>query len=410
MKKVTVTAPCGEVTGIVERGMKVFRGVPYAEAERFALPHACKKAERYDATHFGNCCPQDRAYFDESKTSAFYHAEFRKGLTFSYGEDCLNLNVYAPECGDKLPVVLFIHGGSFVKGSSDERATDGEAFCRRGVVLVSANYRLNAFGMLSDGSVPFNLALYDQLAALSWVKKNISAFGGDPDNITLAGQSAGAISVQILVLNSEVKRDVARAFMMSGGGFLRGLFAPHSPQAAERFARRVVKEAGVADFSELKNLSAKELYLAWKKAYGGSPAALLATLPVMDGVIAKRDNYSAFAESPQVDVMFGVTGNDMVAPLLRRAVADYARRSPAACYGYLFGHELPGGGKRGTWHSCDLWYVFGSLERSDRPFGDDDREVSRRLTDAVCSFARCGTPQCDGREWGRLPGYVERIR
>ena len=216
------TPPCGAVRGSIERGMKVFRGVPYASAERFCVPEKRTWDGVADALVFGQCCPQGRAYYDESVLSPFYYNEFRRGLSFAYGEDCLRLNVFAPVDAQKSPVLVFLHGGAFAHGSSDELPFDGEEICKRGVTLVTVNYRLNVFGFVSDGSVPYNLGLHDQIAALRWVNENISAFGGDPDNVTLSGQSAGAISTQILALDDGVKALVKRVFMMSGGGFVKG--------------------------------------------------------------------------------------------------------------------------------------------------------------------------------------------
>ena len=403
----TANPPCGALRGSVERGMKVFRGVTYAVAERFALPEKCAWDGVRDALEFGNGCPQGRAFYDESVLSPFYYNEFRRGLTLRHGENCLCLNIFAPENADRAPVLVFLHGGAFAHGSSDELPFDGEEICKRGVVLVTVNYRLNIFGFVSDGSVPYNLGLHDQIAALRWVNGNISAFGGDPDNVTLSGQSAGAISTQVLALNDEVKTLVKRVFMMSGGGFVKGIFRPHNARLTARLAEKTVRCAGVQSFAELKTLGAKELFDAWNKAFNSSPLMQLAVLPAMDGVVAKKENYDAFSRESQLPALIGVTSHDLVAPLMRSAAKNYAKTSPAACWQYLFSKEPPGGGKKGAWHSADLWYVFGTLSRSHRPFGEDDRELSRRMTDAVCAFARDGVPRTDGAPWGRAPYYRE---
>lgn len=399
MEYVFVNTENGKIGGTTERGMRVFAGIPYARAERFGLPETTSWDGVFNATEFGECCPQKRAYYDESVYAPFYHREFRKGVDFRYGENCLCLNVYAPLTGENHPVAVFVHGGSFVKGSSDELPFDGEEFCKRGVVLVTVNYRLGAFGFLSDGGTPFNLALHDQKAAVEWVSRNIAAFGGDPSNITLMGQSAGAMSVQVLVLCDEIKTKVKRAVLMSGGGVLHGIFAPHDAKFTEKFSRKVVKAAGVSGFAGLKDLSARELFDAWQKASAGSLLATVATFPCFDGEIAKKENYRRFSETEQLPVMFGTTANDIVPGLLRRAEKEYARRSTADCWSYRFNHVPAGDGKKGAWHSCDLWYVFGSLDRCWRPFTADDREVSRRLSEAVCTFATDGIPKNDGKAW-----------
>lgn len=402
-----VTPPCGAVRGSIERGMKVFRGVPYASAERFCVPEKRTWDGVADALVFGQCCPQGRAYYDESVLSPFYYNEFRRGLSFAYGEDCLRLNVFAPVDAQKSPVLVFLHGGAFAHGSSDELPFDGEEICKRGVTLVTVNYRLNVFGFVSDGSVPYNLGLHDQIAALRWVNENISAFGGDPDNVTLSGQSAGAISTQILALDDGVKALVKRVFMMSGGGFVKGVFRPHNARLTARLAEKTVRCAGVQSFAELKTLGAKELFDAWNKAFNSSPLMQLAVLPAMDGVIARKERYESFGRDGQLPALIGVTSEDLIAPLMRSAAKSYAVKSPADCWQYMFSKEPPGGGRKGAWHSSDLWYVFGTLSRSHRPFGEDDRELSRRMTDAVCAFARDGVPRTDGAPWGRAPYYRE---
>ena len=404
---VYASPPCGAVKGRAERGMKVFLGIPYARADRFCLPERARWEGTFDATRFGECCPQKRAYADESVYSPFYYREFREGVGFRYGEDCLVLNVYAPARGENLPVVLFVHGGSFFKGSADERPFDGEEYCKRGVILVTMNYRLGAFGMLSDDSVPFNLALHDQFSALEWVHDNIAAFGGNPDNVTFAGQSAGAISVQIHALRRETAKYAARVVMMSGGGFLGGLFAPHDQKYAVRFAKKVVAAAGVKDFDGLRKLDVEDLFKAWQRAFDGSLTAQIAVLPCMDGVLASRENYDRFDDERQLPALFGVTGKDIAPAIMRRAVKKYAERSSADCYGYIFDLPLAGGGKKGAWHSCDLWFAFGTLSRSWRPFAAEDYEASRRLADAVCSFASRGVPASDGRAWVKLPEKFE---
>lgn len=399
--------PCGALRGSVERGMKVYRGVTYAVAERFALPEKFAWEGVRDALEFGEGCPQGRAFYDESVFSPFYYNEFRRGLTLRHGENCLCLNIFAPYNAESAPVLVFLHGGAFAHGSSDELPFDGVEICKRGVVLVTVNYRLNIFGFVSDGSVPFNLGLHDQIAALRWVRDNISAFGGNPDNVTLAGQSAGAISTQVLALDDEVKTLVKRVFMMSGGGFVKGLFRPHGTGSTVRLAEKTIRCAGVKSFDGLKSLDAKTLYDAWDRAFKSSPLMQLAVLPAMDGVIAKKENYAAFSHESQLPALIGVTSHDLVAPLMRAAARDYAKSSPADCWQYIFSKEPPGGGRKGAWHSADLWYVFGTLSRSHRPFGDDDRELSRRMTDAVCAFARDGVPRTDDAPWGKSPYYTE---
>lgn len=184
-------------------------GIKYAEAKRFQKPVLKNLEKHTEAVAYGNCCAQSRQFFDESKSKKkmdlFYYREFREGLRFKYGEDCLNLNIYAPKGKKNLPVLLYIHGGAFVICSSDEKPFDGQYIAKEDVICVCANYRLNVFGYYSDDKTS-NLAFYDMICAIEWVKNNIAEFGGNPDNITLMGQSAGAISLQNLILLPKVKK------------------------------------------------------------------------------------------------------------------------------------------------------------------------------------------------------------
>ena len=138
MQTKTVASPAGNITGVVTDYGALFRGIPYAEAERFGKPRPVP-ARDIDATAPGPCCYQMRAFWDEEHR--FYYREFRQGQTFRYGEDCQVLDIYAPEGAKDAPVILFIHGGSFTGGSADEKQFDGSAYARRGVVYVAINYR-----------------------------------------------------------------------------------------------------------------------------------------------------------------------------------------------------------------------------------------------------------------------------
>ena len=201
----------GQVHGVQKDGYTVFRGVPYAKPpvgeKRFCPPEepACWEGV-YKADHFGCVCPQT-----EHEPDSFYGKEFYLDPEFGMkqSEDCLYLNIWTPAntVDEKLPVAFWIHGGAFMHGFSHESEFDGAAYCERGVILVAINYRLGAFGFLahpwlseeSGAGRSGNYAILDQIAALKWVKENIAAFGGDPENITVFGQSAGCMSVQTLV-------------------------------------------------------------------------------------------------------------------------------------------------------------------------------------------------------------------
>ena len=205
----------GVVRGKAESGVHAFLGIPYAappfDANRMRPPQPVRpwKGER-DATAFGPTTPKG----DYPPQFAPLFPE-----VVIPGEDCLNLNVWTPDpSATGLPVLVWIHGGSFMNGSSSVGEYDGTAFARDGVVCVSINYRLAAEGFLFLDDGIANLGLLDQLAALRWVQDNISAFGGDPARVTVAGESAGAMSVTTLLSMPLAKGLFAQAIAQSGAG------------------------------------------------------------------------------------------------------------------------------------------------------------------------------------------------
>ena len=204
MNYVECSTNCGVIRGIETEKCLEYRGIRYATAERFAYPKQITGWEGvYDATQFRECSYQHRAFDDDATVNAFYHNEFRKGLSFTYSEDCLYLNIYAPKKAENCSVLIYIHGGSFTGGSADEGHISGVRFAENGIIMVAINYRLGPFGFCShpdikgENSACGNQGLFDQVEAIKWVKRNIAAFGGNPDKITLMGQSAGAMSVDI---------------------------------------------------------------------------------------------------------------------------------------------------------------------------------------------------------------------
>jgi para-nitrobenzyl esterase len=205
----------GAVRGTVSSGVLAFLGIPYAAApfgaNRMRAPQPVRPwdGER-DATAFGPTVPKG----DYPPQYATLFPEVVIG-----GEECLNLNVWTPDAGaEGLPVLVWIHGGSFMNGSSSVPDYDGAAFARDGVVCVSINYRLAAEGFLFLDDGVANLGLLDQLAALRWVQDNIAAFGGDPARVTVAGESAGAMSVTTLLSMPLAEGLFGQAIAESGAG------------------------------------------------------------------------------------------------------------------------------------------------------------------------------------------------
>ncbi|TMF61568.1 MAG: carboxylesterase family protein, partial [Chloroflexi bacterium] len=210
---VVVTTRHGRLRGQVRDGVAAFKGIPYAAPpfgpNRFQPPRPPESWDRVrDALEVGRIAPQ-----------APYAPPFDAllGDQGTVGEDCLNLNVWTPDPSTRgLPVMVWIHGGSFVRGSGSLPIYDGSAFARDGIVCVTINYRLGADGFLFLGDGIANRGLLDQLAALTWVQENIEAFGGDTQRVTIFGESAGAFSVATLLSMPRAKGLFRRAIAQSG--------------------------------------------------------------------------------------------------------------------------------------------------------------------------------------------------
>jgi para-nitrobenzyl esterase len=451
----TVTAPAGAVRGTTEGEIASFKGIPFAAPPvgemrwRPPAPPARWTGTR-DATRYGAACVQPTPY-----VQSIYSADI--GAT---SEDCLTLNVWTPSTTGKAPVMVWIHGGALVTGSSKETLYDGERLAREGVVVVTINYRLGVLGWLahpdlsaeSPHGISGNYGLMDQVAALEWVKRNIESFGGDPDNVTIAGESAGGLSVLYLM----------------GSPLGRGLFDRAIAQSAymistpelktARFGAPSAEDAGAALSRTLQTPSLRALRgmdaqtLTDRAAAGG-----FATFGVIDGKVLPRQIVDAFdrGEQAQVPVLAGFNSGEirslrMLAPPAPSSAADYERTIRArygdmadaflalypsadvgesilatsrdALYGwtsermtrsqtaaghpsflYLFDHAYPAteAANLHAFHASELPYMFGTLDRTPPRWPKvPDTAGERRLSDAMVgywtSFVRTGQPVAVG--------------
>ncbi|MGN0546255.1 MAG: carboxylesterase family protein [Acutalibacteraceae bacterium] len=400
MNYIEKDTPCGKIKGIENENCYEFRGIRYARAGRFEYPKQEKEwSGVYDATEFKACCFQHRAFDDDSVVNPFYHKEFRKGLSFTYSEDCLFLNIFAPKNADKTPVLIFIHGGSFTGGSSDEGHIRGNRLGTE-VVTVTINYRLGPFGfcahpeLTDENGVCGNFGLYDQTAAIQWVIDNISAFGGDPNKITLMGQSAGAMSVDIHLNNPMLKGRISGAIMLSGAGLQRCLLKPLTVEKIKPFWDKIMQNAGVSSMNELKQIGAKELYYSWLKACKESKFSMPYTFPVYDGYLLTKESFN-IKTLPDIPQILGATCTDMI-PIVLECVtkkwANYAEKhNSKPCYVFNFNRWLPGD-DMGAWHAADLLYAFSTLDFNWRPFEEIDYRISEQLVGAICAFVKNGDP------------------
>lgn len=242
-----VTTTSGPVQGRERRGVQLYAGIPYAAPptgrRRFAPPEPPEPwTELRDATRFGTAAPQRPG---EGLTN---------GIAIPWDEDCLTLNVMTPRADDaRRPVYVWIHGGDFKNGTGGTPWYDGTSFAARGdIVAVTINYRLGAFGFvaLGDGAPHSGIVgLLDQIAALEWVRDNIGAFGGDPTQVTIGGESAGAFSVSTLLAMPEAAGLCHRAIAQSGAGHMT-----IDPETAVCIAAAFCAAAGTDDLDELRAL------------------------------------------------------------------------------------------------------------------------------------------------------------
>ncbi|MGN0457901.1 MAG: carboxylesterase family protein [Eubacterium sp.] len=401
MNYISIKTKCGDIKGLDQEDCYEFRGIKYADAKRWEYPVEIKQWQgEYDATHFGECAIQHRAYEDDATVNAFYHREFRKGLKFTYSEDCQFLNIYAPKNALKCPVLIYIHGGSYTGGSANEGHICGTKYAQNGVIFVSLNYRLGAFGFCSHPQIRNsegicgNFGLYDQLTAISWVRNNIEAFGGDADSITLMGQSAGAMSVDILISSPMCKDWFKGAVLMSGGGIQRAVARPLTPEKTEKFWSNIMQNANASSMQELKNADARTVYEAWKKECKENKLSALLTLPVYDGKLVTKASFN-MNTIPAMPKIIGITNCDMVPAVLEILAKKWVKKDKHSNdFVYLFDRDLPGDNK-GAWHSADLLYAFSTLDFNWRSFEEIDYKISVQLYKSICAFAKNANPNCD---------------
>ncbi len=453
----------GDLAGVTTGGVESFKGIPFAAPPVGDLrwrppepPANWTGVRKADA--FGPICMQAaRGFFSGSPMS----------------EDCLTLNVWRPagaKPGDKLPVMVWIYGGAFIQGSSAAPFYDGTRFAKAGVILVSLNYRLGRFGFFAhpalDGKgAPFgNYGLMDQIAGLGWVKANIDRFGGDPHNVTVFGESAGAISVNYLMVSPAAKDLFDKAIAESGFGR-----SEPRPLTGERSAEAIgtafaeahgVKGDDSAAAAALRALPADAL---------NAPVSGLADPaipgPMLDGQIVTGGIAEGFAKGAEAHVPFMEGGNSYEASLVPQ-VADHpdpmiARYGDAAKVEALYGgaaapevaRELltdslitepdrflarqmarqglpvfvyhfsyvPAAARPtsfGASHGSEITYVFGTLPDHPITYGPrtipaatpDDRKVSDAMHAYWVAFAKTGDPDsAGGPRWPRFAVGAERL-
>lgn len=415
----------GRIEGIDRGSYMEYRGIPYAKppvgALRWKAPepmeswegvYAAKDFKNMCMQHFHNAPPFDRDFYCDPS------------YVRPRSEDCLYLHIWAPKLtGDEpLPVAVWYHGGAFLGGWSSEMEFDGAGYCKRGVILVSVEYRCNVFGFLAhpwlsaenERGISGNYGTLDQIAALKWVYENISAFGGDPKKITIFGQSAGAMSVQTLASSPLTEGMIAGAIMQSGGSYGSGLHLDLPLSQAEWYGERYAKLLGATTPEELRAKSAEEL-MSVLNEFNRETAAdgSFKLIPNIDGYVL-TDGYFALMEQEKIrniPYILGSTRDDILVTPENRETGSplyhgvnafgllQARLGKAPCWLYYFTRALPGDGF-GAWHSCELWYSFDTMDRCWRPWEERDFALRDRIMAYWTNFMKTGDPNGAGLpEW-----------
>jgi len=411
----------GKVQGVEStvKGVYIYKGIPFAAPPvgdlRWKEPQPVIPWDGIlTADTFGPGAVQANHDSSNPWTSEFYWEDPE------FSEDCLYLNVWTSAPGKpekKLPVAMWIHGGAYTGGWGYEPEFDGKVWAEKDVVLVTINYRLGIFGFMnhpllaeeSPHHVSGNYGILDQIAALKWVHANIAAFGGDPDNITILGQSAGAGSVKTLVSSPLTGNLIKKAIIQSGGGVnIRpaGMPAPVQPAVSQMsLLGNAYKElfdwAGYDTLEKMRAASTEEVFgLAARYTAETGNRIRLSTSPVIDGYVSVESFDSAAVEGKIKDIpyMIGYTRDDMGSPeeSIRR-FCELRNEAGKPVFAYQFAHALPDDAAgshdmKGAFHSSELWYMFKSLDRGDRPFTDADWDLAEHIVSCWTNFAKTGDP------------------
>ena len=402
MKKTSRDIPCGKIVGEEYDGINRFLGIRYANAKRFELPEEVKSWDGiYEALAYGPAPIQESTYHPEDPQDPknHYAHEFMRGVECEYSEDCLYLNIWTPENAVKAPVLIVIYGGGLVSGMSQSLEFDGDEFARRGIITVTLNYRVNVFGFMylkeleDEKGRAGNYGYYDQQTAIEWVRHNIEAFGGDIDNMTVIGQSAGAAAAEAQIKSPLNRGYFKQAIIQSSAGFTTMLKAKDNREAEDKKWREVYKNCGADSVHDLKMMPAERLYEAYKAVSAKHSIAFCNAVYGTD--------FASEEKNKPVDtkIMYSITSEDVMPAILHFMGKGLSRSQSTIndTYAYYFCRQLPGDDK-GAWHSSDLMYIYSTLNRSWRPFEEQDYELSNRMVSYLESFIKTSDPNHEGAQ------------
>jgi para-nitrobenzyl esterase len=407
----TMTTVSGKVAGATVNGVSSWKGVPFAAPPtgplrwRAPQPAAAWPGVR-QATAYGHDCMQVPFPSDAAP------------LGTQPAEDCLTLNVWKAAGGEaKLPVLVWIYGGGFVNGGASPPTYSGENLARQGVIVVSFNYRVGRFGTFAhpqltaanaDGGLLGNYGYMDQLAALRWVRDNIAAFGGDPANVTIIGESAGGMSVNTLVTSPLAQGLFHRAVVMSGGDGapMGGVDLAAVEKVGVDFA---IRQGIAADdpqaLAKLRALSADQVTdgLNMMALFAPKPGPRTFASPFADGRLAidAAAAYKSSAFTP-VPMIVGATSADIGGPTGfmvagARQVAAAVADKGAPTWSYRFSYVAQSIGKVGAEHASEIPYVFDTTaaKLADKAT-PRDLAVGKAASAYIVNFAKTGDPNGGG--------------
>ena len=410
-----VTIADGALRGVSEEGIVAFKGIPFAAPPvgdlRWRAPQPVLRWQGVrDANSYGHDCMQLPFPSDAAP------------LGTPPAEDCLYMNVWKPQGRTaKLPVMVWIYGGGFVNGGSSPPTYAGTALARQGIMVVSFNYRLGRFGTFAhpaltkanaDGGRQANYGYMDQIAALRWVQDNIAAFGGDPGNVTIIGESAGGMSVHALLTSPMAQGLFHKAVIQSGGPMPMG---DATLAAAEATGAAFGQKKGIAP-DDAQALAQLRALPADAVVDGLNLAALFASgprthsSPIADGRVAV-DSLVAYRAGrfAKVPVMIGATSDDIggpTGPMVTgaRTMAQLFAQAGIPTYHYRFSYvakALRTAATKGAGHASEIPYFFDTVAvKYGAATTDTDRGIGRISSRYLVNFVQTGDPNGDG-----LPGW-----
>ncbi|MCR5337405.1 MAG: carboxylesterase family protein [Lachnospiraceae bacterium] len=419
----------GMVKGLqgTDARITVYKGIPFAAPpvgkNRWRAPQPAENWEGIrECYSFGPISVQDTPGMGDD----LYCREWHVDCDIPMDEDCLYLNVWTPakSADEKLPVLFWIFGGGFQWGYTAEMEFDAERLASRGIVVVSVNYRLGALGFLSHEEItkeapdaPGNFGFLDQKAGLHWVHRNIAAFGGDPDRIVIAGQSAGGCSV-INQLTCKDNFDIIKGAVVISG-MIRfdeehaadDLFKPPTLPEAEKRGADFFSFLGVGSLEEARQLDAITIRDKYAKYREDHPFFA----GMIDGHFCTGDAYQQFIDGDcaPVPVISGntvdefiVNGFNVVENSVKGIFAETLTKRPdAKLYYYRFSPDIPSrnGDNPGCFHSCDLWFFFETLIRCNRAYQGHHFDLARKMCNYLTAFVKTGDPNCTDNDGSAQP-------